>query len=202
MKPLAVFACLTALLLTASAEGQCVVQPRTTFVSTNHVATPVAVVTPVLAATFVNTIPSYSVGYQAGYGGGYGGNDDVGKAILEELKAIRAEQQAIRAALGGGGPLLKANAAVPKGISILANRCATCHDASVAKVKGGDFSLFRGGVFIDEGENAGRVITEVDSGRMPKGGKLSDLDKYEILKFLTVRDAPAPDTTPMPGAKK
>ena len=201
MRPLFFFACLTACLLTASANAQCVVQPRTTFVQTSHVATPVVAVTPVLAATFINTVPSYSVGYQAGYGGGYGG-DEVGKAILEELKALRAETQAMRAALGAGGATKAfAPTAIHPGLSVLRNSCAKCHDANVAAVKGGKNVFFKDGEFIDEGDNVSRCIQAIDDGSMPRGSKMSADEKYQALKYWTVRQAD-PGVTPMPDAKK
>jgi hypothetical protein len=127
--------------------------------------------------------PSYSVGYN--------GSEELAgivKALIEDNKAMRQDLiQAIKAGPGVAPGTLLPLKARPPGLEIMAAKCATCHDESTAKAKGGGHLLFRGGEFIDQGDNLSRAVEEMDSGRMPRGGKLSDAEKYAVLSSLVIR---------------
>jgi hypothetical protein len=126
--------------------------------------------------------PSYSVGYN--------GSEELAgivKALIEDNKAMRQDLiQAIKAGPGVAPALLPLKSR-PPGLEIMAAKCATCHDEATAKAKGGGHLLFKSGEFIDQGDNLSRAVEEMDSGRMPRGGKLTDAEKYQVLSALVIR---------------
>lgn len=97
----------------------------------------------------------------------------------ELIQAIKANP--------GGGPLLPLKAAHP-GDLVMANRCATCHDETTAKAKGNGKVFFRGGAFLDNPDNVSAVIgAAIEEGSMPKGGKLTDTEKLDLMRRLVIQ---------------
>lgn len=141
------------------------------------------------AVAYYQPVAAYSVGYQPDL-------TEAIKLLIEDNRSAREENRLMQERLiqalttGGGGPMpLKAGPPHP-GSRVMATRCATCHDETTAKAKGGGNVLFRGGVFIDDGDNLDRAVQEIDSGRMPKGGKLTDKEAFDALRFLVLKPAP------------
>lgn len=137
------------------------------------------------ATVVVDHHAAYSY-YSAPYSVGYAPDlTEVVKLLLEDNKQMReALIQQLRAAPGAVLPSKES----PIGLRTLQTRCATCHDATVAKAKGGGKTLFDAKGFLDTPENVGAVVSAIREGRMPKGGKMSPEDKYETLFFLAVKE--------------
>ncbi len=178
-----------------------------------RVAVPVAVAavvaTPVVAAVFQPVpvfVPTYGAGYSAGLDQYqtkelFGRIDNLERAVtaLANQTRILNPNPAPQA-----GPPPKLNAVpppvdipmppadevgkLPRGHVVMASKCANCHDETTAK-KGNNVVLFKGGRFIDTDENANKVLEQIDSDKMPKDGKLSAREKYDVLWALTVREA-------------
>lgn len=133
------------------------------------------VATPVVVATFVPVavaVPAYGVGY----------SDN--SAIINELRALRQEMQALRAA-----PERKEALSVPKGLGVLQNRCASCHDDVNAKVKGNGIQFFNGPTFMDTGDIPSKILDQINNDQMPKSKeKLSAQEKYDLLWYLTIKE--------------
>jgi mono/diheme cytochrome c family protein len=122
-------------------------------------------------------VPVYGVGYAQD-------NTD----IINELRALRQEMQALRAL-----PQVERKEALqqlPKGLQVLQTRCAGCHDAVSAKGKGGGMELFNAvGTFVDVGETHSKILEQINSDHMPKGKeKLTAQEKYDLLWYLTVKE--------------
>lgn len=73
------------------------------------------------------------------------------------------------------------------GLSYLQRTCVQCHDASVAKAKGGGQAFFDGGVLLKTltAEQRLAMLTALYSGRMPKGGKAAtDTEVAAVINFF------------------
>lgn len=134
-------------------------------------------VQPVLLATVV-PIAAYSVQYAPG-------GADV-QQLLAEIKALRAEVQAIKA-----GPAVeqkKEAAPAPlKHLEILQAKCQSCHDANVSKAKGGGFTMFEAGkLALLTDRQLRKVSTRTYAGDMPPKGQpqLSDAEVGEVMRWL------------------
>lgn len=172
----------------ADASGCRVVQARA-IVHHDYVA-------PVVS--YYQPLAAYSVGYQPDL-------TEALRLLIEDNRAAREEnrlmQERLIQALTTGGGALPLKAAPPHpGARVMATRCASCHEEAVAKGKGGGNVLFRGGIFIDEGDNLDRAVQQIDSGKMPKGGKLSDKESFDVLRYLVLK--PAPEKLESKEAKK
>lgn len=138
------------------------------------------VATPIVVATFqpfAVAVPVYGVGYAQD-------NTD----IINELRALRQEIQALRTM-----PQVERKEALqqlPKGLQVLQTRCSSCHDAINAKGKGGGMELFNAaGTFVDVGDNASKILEQINNDHMPKGKeKLTAQEKYDLLWYLTVKE--------------
>lgn len=127
--------------------------------------------------------PTYSVGYAPDL-------TEVVKALIEDNKAMREQLiQALRA--GPGGLTLPLKAEVHPGLRVMQTRCASCHDETIAKAKGGGNVLFKGGEWLDVGDNLDRAASALEAGTMPKGGTLSAQEKFDVLRFLVLKPAAA-----------
>lgn len=113
----------------------------------------------------------------------------------EEVKSLRAELEKLKAALAGGAPPAPPpqpqNAPAGKK-SVFALRCAGCHDASVAKTKGGKLEMFQNGVALPlSAELANECVRQVLSRHMPKGNvELTNEDLNAILDEVLQLSAP------------
>lgn len=66
---------------------------------------------------------------------------------------------------------------------MLQQKCASCHDISVAVMKGKSITLFTGGAPMQwTPETIGKVIREVSSGHMPRGSKLSQEEFTAVVQ--------------------
>lgn len=139
----------------------------------------------VYAASYV-PYASYSIGYSAG--------SELVDVVRELIKDNREMREEMRALYLRGPEALRKESFRERhpGALVMAAKCANCHDEVVAKAKGGGHALFRGGEFLDEGDNLDRAAGELDAGRMPKGGKLSDSEKYQVLSYLVLKP-PGPE---------
>lgn len=161
-------------LATFAAASNCHVQRI--LIPSRHVA-------PVIAIQDHHNYDEYRVRYNPS-----GDQLEAFKLFIEKYDARTNELiQAIKANPGTGGALLPIKAAHP-GDLVMANRCATCHDETTAKAKGGGKVYFRAGAFIDSPENVSAVIgAAIEDGTMPKGGKLSDTEKLDLMRRLVVQ---------------
>lgn len=96
-----------------------------------------------------------------------------GSGVLPAPRAAKEPEQPAAPA--------KAQAAAQPGKSILAGRCASCHDSAVAASKGGKLSLTDAGspLALDDAKY-GAVLRAVTKGTMPRGSKLSE-EEYNGL---------------------
>ena len=189
-------------------------------------ATPLVVVRRVSCAPVVTThhgAPGTLLGHDAAYtyypDHGYArvgysapDKDEVVKAKDETIRAKDELIAYLKASLAGGGsipPSLKAALAPPSpGLGVLVANCASCHDALVAKSKGGDLPWLKDGRFVDEGENLSLVMAALKTGKMGARDlpKIDDGKKLAAVFFLTTElgdkaDTPAaPKRTAMPPA--
>jgi mono/diheme cytochrome c family protein len=160
---------------------------------------------PVFAAVFAPIaipIPAYSVGYAPG---------GVDPAMAAELQKLRLEIQQLRGAAPGvpgalpppgvpGAPGAEPpkDGVAPKDggagaaadpsphAAVMAAKCASCHDRSVATTKGGRFVLTDGGRPVQlSGEDRLEVIHQIEKGYMPKGDKLSDEEFGKLLAGMS-----------------
>lgn len=144
------------------------------------------IVEPVIAAVFqpiAVAVPSYSVGL----------SQQTDSALLERLDRIAAALER------GGGQRLEQQAAIHPGQAFLQKSCVACHDASVAKAKGGGNAFFNGGQLVALSDKQKLEMTmAVYQQRMPRGGKATDEDVAALVSFF---DSKAAAVAPMPAAK-
>ena len=190
MKKLA-FALLAILALCAVADagGHCVVRQRVV----HHQAA--VVVEPVVAAVYapVVAVPAYSVGYSS--------NNlyEENERLKLEIKVQRLELQIQRLTtpspvqpqiqpqqLPAPQPQPQAQVGEHPAIGIMRANCAACHEANVAKGKGGGFTLFQGQALSKLScEQTLAMIFAVHDGDMPKGGKaLADQEFGVLMQYL------------------
>jgi len=190
MKKLA-FALLAILALCAVADagGHCVVRQRVI----HHQAA--VVVEPVVAAVYapVVAVPAYSVGYSS--------NNlyEENERLKLEIKVQRLELQIQRLTtpspvqpqiqpqqLPAPQPQPQAQVGEHPAVGIMRANCASCHEANVAKGKGGGFVLFQGQALAKLScEQTLAMVFAVHDGDMPKGGKaLSNEDFGMLVSYL------------------
>lgn len=189
-KDFAILGLLALLFSCGWADADC--RTRVTFRS-NYVAP--TYYDPVLIAQFV-PVPLYAVGYA-------GDGQDVAQlryelAILKqqqdftrELYALRAELASIR----GGQPAkqvmpyegqvkppvpLKEPEPQPKKVSLLVQRCASCHDKSNAEANGAGRVYFENGQLTATGEDLVDMVTSMHNNTMPKAGKKLTDEEYSF----------------------
>lgn len=93
------------------------------------------------------------------------------EARIEAALTAEAPSSLPPGAQGAGRPKVKT----------LVSKCASCHDSTVATTKGGKLVLFdKGAATSWTNEVVGKVLREVSSGRMPKGGKLTS-DEFTAI---------------------
>jgi cytochrome c553 len=138
------------------------------------------------------TVPLYVASYY---------QDDTEVRVLKaELRATNAELRALRAEIAGGRlvprvpPLPYANGnglpevprgkgSAPEAVAGLA-MCAACHEAAVAKAKGGGHIFFKGDKVTMTPEQRGQAIEETSVGRMPKDQKIAPEARLKIIAEL------------------
>lgn len=103
-------------------------------------------------------------------------------AVEKRLIALEAENAHLRSSPRAEAPSAQ-RAEAPRGG--LVQHCARCHDAAVAKEKGGDRIYFKDGALLElsDTEVLG-MYRQVLAGKMPKGDKLSDEAGQAILAQL------------------
>ena len=159
-------------------------------VRVQHVAA-IVEVAPVVAAVFTPVpvaVPAYSVGYA----------DHAGiQQLAQEVQLLRQQLQQMQTQAQAQPQKLPATAEHP-GSVFLKKSCVACHDASVAKAKGGGQIFFNAGNLMNlSAEQKLAIAAAVYSGRMPKGGKATDEDVGALISYF---DQPAA-TVAMPPAK-
>lgn len=157
-------------------------------------------------------VPSYGVGYSPQYQQPAVQAPAVSSPcanadLLAEVRQLRAELAALR-----NGQQLPPKEGVPqpqptstrgaRGLAVLQTRCIACHsETTVAKSKSDAFPngvlLFKNGK-IDLEKDAGRILEQVESGKMPKGGaKLAGDDLASVIWYTAVKED-APTNPPAP----
>lgn len=152
-------------------------------------AVKVVAVQPVLLATYNY---GYGYGYGVGYNNNYNNNQDTQIELLKlklELEKIKLSVvQATRPNVIPSAPQVGLPQ-VGQAAQILAQKCGSCHDDSVAKAKGGGFVLSQGGQLLKlDLATQAKMMKEVYSGRMPKNGKLTDEEVGSIFGYLDSRE--------------
>lgn len=181
-----------ALCAVADAGGHCVVRQRVI----HHQAA--VVVQPVAAAVYapVVAVPAYSVGYSSA------NLYEENERLKLEIKVQRLELQIQRLqsaplpqvapqpqaqiAPSPPVPLPQAQVGEHPAVGIMRANCAACHEASVAKGKGGGFTLFQGQTLAKLScEQTLAMIFAVHDGDMPKGARaLADQDFGVLMQYL------------------
>ncbi len=198
--------CVGVLLILAGVLAVCLVpgaqacEPRTVYVApAKKIIVQEYIAAAVLVPYVVQVqVPAYSVGYD------YQGVQQ--QQLLTELQQLRQEVARLRVPANAVPSPLQPPQDTPKpqtnslsrgqrGLAVLAQRCAVCHDQGVSEAKGGKHVFFQGGKLIDADKNAGPMLEQMDLGKMPKGSKLSDADFGLAVWALTVRED-APKGTP------
>lgn len=171
-----------------SADADCVVRRRAVVqrqVVVQHAVhvAQAAVVAPVVAQFVPVAVPAYYAGYQP-----------AAQVAQAEVEALRKEVAELRALLNHSPGLSpKRGEEKPKpaaehpGLAVLKGKCASCHDAGVAKAKGNGLVLFEeeGQLSALSAEKLLAVTREVYQGRMPKGtGKLTDDEVGQIMDWI------------------
>lgn len=173
------------LVLAVPADAGCQARGRTYYQQTYAVPYIAPYAPPVYAAVYQPVpvlIPTYAVGYSQD---------------AQEKLNISAALNRIADALGKAtpapprpevDPVPQPGAAAPaRGGNILVAKCAACHDASVSATKGGRQTLVQDGQMAAlDGKILSRVLVNVYTGKMPKGGKLTD---EEVAAFVDLIDS-------------
>jgi len=126
-------------------------------------------------------VPSYTASYSAGYTQQH---DESTKAIVEALGRIEQRLIAIETKINVSAATGSTGGAVH--YKLMLTHCASCHEASVAKAKGGN-NAFISGTKLREftPEDLGAIIKQVSSGKMPKGGKMTEQERLQMIGSLT-----------------
>lgn len=71
-------------------------------------------------------------------------------------------------------------------LTLASRHCSACHDASRSAASGGKFTLLQGGKFSASlaPESLGKIIDELASKRMPKGGSMSEAERLEMISLM------------------
>jgi mono/diheme cytochrome c family protein len=144
--------------------------------------------TPLVATYQTVTYPTYAVGYSPDLTETVNKLIDHNKWLVE--KVLERERS--------DSPKLKA--ASSPGLAVLTTNCATCHDASLAKVKGGGNAFFRSGEVVDEGDNVDRMVEAIGSGKMGSRSlpTLTPEQRLAGMHFLVKLPTPAAKVTAKP----
>lgn len=131
------------------------------------VLTPAAVVVPLYGAVYAPQQQTQAL------------SDDVLREILLELRNLREEVSAIRE---NRLPLTMPASAGP----VLNGKCAACHGLKVAEAKGAGLVLVddKGQPWRLSGPEKRAVREQVQTGKMPKGGSLTQQEKAAILNAV------------------
>lgn len=169
---------LLSLALGTASEATC----RVAFVKQKAVVVEKAVaVETALIAQFV-AIPAYSVGYS---------HPPAEVAVQVQAKPTCEEKLSAlekRIAELEAGQTVTTQTKPAAIVSLFQSKCASCHDAAVSKTKGHSFTLLTGDKLADlTPEQVNRVVALTYSGKMPKGGKLTDQDFAVIMDWVSTR---------------
>lgn len=105
---------------------------------------------------------------------------------LKQVLQLRQEVGALKSALAQSQPCPQPDDAPPAPASLAARHCLQCHGAAASAQKGGGITLFDGAAPLKlAGEDADALRRAVLSGRMPRGGKLSDGEKVDVIVEFT-----------------
>ena len=73
-------------------------------------------------------------------------------------------------------------------LTLTTTHCAKCHDSTNAAAAGKGFVMLQGGKLRQlTAEDLGAVIVQVSSGTMPKGGKMSEKDRLQMIALLVAK---------------
>lgn len=143
---------------------------------------------------FVEYVPAFFTGWAPGLAAAYTKASQTTveaptkPTCEEELKTIKQQLATLEQRLSAGAntvPPATPPQALPLKGSILVGACATCHDKSVAATKGKGWVLTENDkIAVMSSEMLGKVMKEVSSGRMPKGGKLSNEQFNSLMNEL------------------
>ncbi|MBV9125345.1 MAG: cytochrome c, partial [Planctomycetes bacterium] len=113
------------------------------------------------------------------------------QALQEENNRLRKELEDCRKQLKQPMPQAQPEAAAPPvapppHLAILTARCAVCHEAKVAPTKGRGVVLLEGDRLASlDNRQLNRILTQVYSGKMPKGGPaLSDTEVAQLVTWM------------------
>jgi len=111
------------------------------------------------------------------YGPQYSQSDDLLKQILDELKGLRQDVKALKAAPG---------AQQDGALGVIATRCLACHQDGTAEDKGGGFVMVEKDAKLAELSLAEkrRITRLVSQGKMPPSGKLPDGELKQLTEFF------------------
>jgi hypothetical protein len=191
---------LAALVVASPAKaGDCGVAVRRAVVVRDHHQA-VKVVNPLLLIRTHDLLGygGYDYGHQAYYGAYLPPPKDTStEDLAASIKALSAELRSLKEQLGK--PVMPpAPGDVPKPVdpfnpakvvpqedrltSVLRANCASCH--SDQATKGGGLALFKGGALVPfTPETLRDTIDTVSTGRMPRGTKLADGQKLELIRL-------------------
>lgn len=148
-----------------------------------------AYVAPVQAVYVPTYYPTYTVTYDPTGGA-------AGLALLEELKALRAEVKELRATT----PPAAAPLASPGG-ALFAAKCASCHDASVAEKKSAPVLMERG-LVLNRDRIPERIMEALRTGKMGSMKLPSLTAEHKLEMTYHLFDLPpAPELLPVPAKK-
>lgn len=138
------------------------------------------------------TLPQY--GQQGFPGQGYGAVPGLGAqgVVPGSLESRMARIEAMLLKLAGGDAGAVTAASVPGAPAadpaeqMLVAKCASCHGADVAAVKGKGIALTDGGKLLKlSPELQKAVIRSTVGGTMPKGGTLTDPERGSVIELMT-----------------
>lgn len=138
---------------------------------------------------YVAAYQPYYLPYAVGYGASHG-TPDLEKEVLKlKLEVKNLELQQLRQQIQQqpqqqqGQPQEQP---LPLKTSMVAQRCASCHDEGRAKASGGGLVLLKGGgIGHLSAETRLKCVAQILSGKMPKGGKISNEDASQAIAELT-----------------
>jgi hypothetical protein len=152
--------------------------------------------------SYVAPAPVYAPPTYPLYIAAYYQDDAEIRVLKAELRATNAELRALRAEMLRGLPRFRPEPGNGNGdeggvlpgkasrererpeTSASLTMCAACHEAAVAKTKGGGHSFFKKGEPTFTPEQRGQAIEEVSTRRMPKGMQIADADRLRIINEL------------------
>ena len=115
---------------------------------------------------------------------------EVLRALLEEIKALRADIRRIESAQGGASP---ADEKLSKQVGdIIGHSCVTCHGAAVAAKKGGELTLVNADGWVPnlDARNKARIVSRLSHREMPPATaeaklQINDADRKLLIDWFS-----------------